>query len=193
VTLRAGLLLVVCGCTPSQVTDEERAALLRLALPPLPPDRTNAVADKDDAAALGQMLFFDPRYSGPLLVGDDGHNGALGAAGQRGLVACASCHDPARGGSDHRSQGPTSLGVAWGGRNAPTVFDDALEPRPWKFWDGRKDSQWSQALGPPEGAAELASSRVEVVRLLSDHYRGTYEKIFGPLMDTSSLPASGRP
>jgi cytochrome c peroxidase len=34
---------------------------------------------------------------------------------------------------------------------------------------------------------------VEVVRLLSDHYRGTYEKIFGPLMDTSSLPASGRP
>jgi cytochrome c peroxidase len=187
------LLLCLCGCAGGDLTDEERAALARLALAPLPPDPTNAVADDARAATLGQMLYFDPRYSGPLAIGDDGANGALGAAGETGKVACASCHDPADGGSDQRSRGATSLGAGWTGRNAPTVLDAAHSIKPWMFWDGRRDSLWAQALGPPEGAVELNSSRVEVVRHLAAHYRAPYEELFGPLPDVSRLPARGKP
>ena len=47
-------------------------------LPPLPPDPSNAVADDAGAAALGQKIFFDTRFSA------------------NGEVACASCHQPQR-------------------------------------------------------------------------------------------------
>jgi cytochrome c peroxidase len=64
------------------------------------------------------------------------------------------------------------------------------------FWDGRKDSMWSQALGPPEGPVEMNSSRLTVVHFIAAHYRAPYEKVFGPLPDLSDatrFPASGRP
>src|SRR5437899_9272401 len=84
-------LLYMVACDGDPLTAEERAALQDLTLRPLPADPTNAVADDATAARLGQALFFDPRFSGPLLIGDDGFNGGLGPAGQSGLVACASC------------------------------------------------------------------------------------------------------
>ena len=34
----------------------------------------------------------------------------------------------------------------------------------WFFWDGRKDSLWSQALGPPESQAEHGISRTKTNR-----------------------------
>ena len=37
-------------------------------LPDPPPDLTNRFADNRAAARLAQMIFFDPRYSGPLQV-----------------------------------------------------------------------------------------------------------------------------
>ena len=50
-------------------------------------------------------------------------------------------------------------------RNAPTVFNAAYSPL-WQFWDGRADSLWSQALSPPEGAAECNGSRLAVAHVL---------------------------
>jgi cytochrome c peroxidase len=190
---RLVFLAGLCGCAGGDVTEEERALLARLTLQPLPPDPTNAVADDARAATLGQELFFDSRYAGPLAIGDDGANGALGAAGETGKVACASCHDPAQGGTDRHSRGATSLGAGWTGRNAPTVVNAARSRTPWMFWDGRKDSLWAQALGPPEGAVEINSSRVAVVRHLAAHYRAPYEELFGALPDVSLLPATGKP
>ena len=89
-------------------------------------------------------------FSGPIVLAS-----TLGTPGEMGKISCASCHDPANGGSDHRSGGPTSHGAAWTGRNSPTVLNSAmLTPTRWVFWDGRKDSLWSQALGPAEAPGE---------------------------------------
>ena len=81
----------------------------------------------------------------------------------------------------------TSLGVGYTGRNAPTVINAAYSPL-WQFWDGRADSLWSQALSPPEGTAECASSRLRVVHFLYDHYRKDFEDLFGD----GSLPSTIR-
>ena len=58
---------------------------------------------------------------------------------------------------------------------------------PFLFWDGRKDSLWSQALGPLEDAAEHGGNRVRFVRLVAGATTATdYEAVFG------ALPALGR-
>ncbi|NNC55329.1 MAG: hypothetical protein HKO07_06385, partial [Pseudomonadales bacterium] len=51
----------------------------------------------------------------------------------------------------------------------------------WYYWDGRKDSLWSQSLAPIEAAAEMNSSRWYVARLVGQTkaYRQHYEKLFG--------------
>ena len=63
----------------------------------------------------------------------------------------------------------------------------------WLFWDGRKDSMWSQALGPLEDAVEHGGNRTQYVHLIAEHYREPYEAIFGPLPDLSHLPLSAGP
>ena len=108
-----------------------------------------------------------------------GARGSLGAVGDEKKVACASCHDPAQAGADHRSlPSATSLGAGYTTRNAPTVFNAAYSPL-WQFWDGHADSLWSQALSPPEGEAECNSSRLAVAHALADHYRAEYDAVFG--------------
>ena len=53
---------------------------------------------------------------------------------------------------------------------------------PWLFWDGRKDSLWSQALGPLEDAAEHGSNRTRLA---------SAEKTRGARMASSSgMPRS---
>jgi cytochrome c peroxidase len=50
---------------------------------------------------------------------------------------------------------------------------------PWLFWDGRKDSQWSQALGPLESAVEHGGHRTQYAQLVAAQYRADYEAVFG--------------
>src|SRR5690606_25163683 len=86
--LAAVLVLLAVGGTViwqarsgSGWSDTERqtiAALSLAALPPLPPDPSNRVADDPRAIELGEALFSDPRLSAS------------------GTVACASCHQPDR-------------------------------------------------------------------------------------------------
>src|SRR5687768_12117295 len=56
------------ACATDDFTAEERVILESFALGPLPSSPSNAVADDQTAAALGQQFFFDPRFSGPLKV-----------------------------------------------------------------------------------------------------------------------------
>lgn len=65
----------------------------------------------------------------------------------------------------------------------------------WFFWDGRKDSAWSQALGPFESPVEHGFTRTLCAQVIIDHYKNDYEAIFGPLPDFSKrdLPSLAKP
>ena len=150
-----------------QWTDDEVMMLRSLwleSLPELPADSSNAVADNPDAAAFGRQLFFDPRLS------------------SNGGISCAICHQPVRRFTDGLQKGQ---GIGTSGRNTPSIVGVAYSP--WMYWDGRRDSQWSQALSPLEDVNEHATDRVHVTRLIAEDssYRAMYESIFGRLPDLS--------
>jgi cytochrome c peroxidase len=191
------------GCTDTRAfTDEQRAVLAQFRLPAgPPPDPSNRFADDVRAAVLGKQWFFDPRLSGPLAPGNDGvTNGSLGVAGAIGRVACASCHDLAMGGSDHRSRPPqTSLGAGYSGRNAQTVLNAAwvdLGKGGWQTWDGSGDSVWGGNLLPLEKPTSNNATRLQLAHIVFDHYKADYEALFGPLPDlsnTARFPPTGKP
>jgi cytochrome c peroxidase len=173
----AGLCAAGCfGPVHGYVADEGTEftstdlALIRLELGSLPatppPDPSNQYADDRDAAVLGQQLFFDARYS------------------QNGMLSCATCHDPNAGFQDPRSN--TSLGLQFTGRSSSTLYNVGYGSAragstDWQFWDGRKDSLWSQALGPPESSVEMGGTRSKLALLLYDKYRSSYRALFGDM------------
>jgi cytochrome c peroxidase len=151
--------------------DRRTIASLRLnQLPAVPPDPSNRVADDANAAALGKELFFDERFSKP------------------GNVSCATCHQPAFQFQDGRPRGK-AIGIT-PRRTQPLAN---VSHAPWLFWDGRKDSAWSQALAPLEDPAEHGGTRVLYVRLVSLHYRTEYEAVFGALPSLVDLPEHAGP
>jgi len=163
---------------PVPWTDADIAFLSSLSidsLPPLPPDPSNAVADDDAAAHFGHRLFFDTRLSA------------------NGAVSCATCHQPARRFTDGL---PRGRGIGTSGRNTRSIVGTAYSP--WLYWDGRRDSQWSQALTPLEDPAEQGGNRMQFVHFISaDHnYRDEYEAVFGALPDVSDplrFPSAASP
>lgn len=162
----------------AQWTASELAILRSLSLhslPALPAAPSNLIADSVQAARMGQRLFFDKRLS------------------VNGAVACATCHQP-----EHRfTDGlPTARGVGASARNTPSLVGVAYSP--WFYWDGRKDSQWSQALAPLEDSAEHGGNRMRLVRVLTvdAYYREQYAAVFGAIPDFSDLarfPADAGP
>jgi len=82
-----------------------------------PPDTTNAFGDDPRAARLGQMLFFEKAIGGPIITGDDGHNGGLGQPGR------AASHRPATGRASH-SDSDDQRGAHRSGRT----------PAQWPSW-----------------------------------------------------------
>jgi cytochrome c peroxidase len=161
-------------------------------LPAPPADLSNAHADDPKAAALGQKLFFDTRFSGALLDGDnDGSVNALGVRGQTGRVACAGCHLPDAGFSDDRTLGGAiSLAAGWGHRRTPSLLD--VGQAKLLMWDGRHDTLYNQVFGPIESAVEMNSSRLFAAQQVFANHRAEYEAVFGalpPLDDTSRFPA----
>ncbi len=172
IVLIVGLLLVmvtvgVAGwfATRPRWTEEELAILRGLsidALPALPKDPSNRYGDDLAAARFGQALFFDTRLS------------------SNGEVSCASCHQPDRSFTDGLALGE-GLGTA--GRKTMNIIGTAYSP--WQFWDGRKDSQWAQALGPLESAVEHGGDRTFYARTIAQEYADQYQSIFGSLPDLS--------
>ena len=174
------LLLALGSCRSmleqSEWTEAELVKLASLSLSSLgapPVDSSNAVADVPEAALLGHRLFFDT---------------GLSANGQ---VACASCHQPEEYFSDGRELGE---GIGRTRRHTPSVVGSAWSP--WLYWDGRKDSQWSQALEPLESAGEHGLTRVDVVRRVAEAFGAQYEAIFGdlpPVDDSERFPGRAGP
>lgn len=137
---------------------------------PAPADPSNAYEQRTDAAAFGRALFNDKRLSG------------------NGQVACASCHAADRQFQDGKRLGE---GIATGQRRTMPVMGAAHAP--FLFWDGRKDSLWSQALGPLEDAAEHGGNRVRFVKLVQAHYKAQYGAVFGAMPALGQLPDDASP
>lgn len=135
-----------------------------------PDDPSNRVYDDPKAAVFGEALFHDARMSAT------------------GTVSCASCHVAGIGFQDG-----LPLGQGIGTANRRTMPLEGVAWNAWFFWDGRKDSLWSQALGPLENPVEHGSNRVRLVRFLQETYADDYRAVFGAFPDLSGLPEDGAP
>lgn len=129
-------------------------------LEPVPADPSNRFAEDPGAAALGEKIFSDTRFS------------------DNGDVACATCHQPNKYFTDGL---PLSQGIGVTKRGAPSLIGTAYSP--WLYWDGRRDSHWSQALVPIETPVEHGFDRRRALGVIASDpgYRSAYEAIFGPL------------
>lgn len=203
-THRAGIAVALCigvlsGCSSDEGDEshgDEAMALLRTlsaeVLPAPPADATNDYAEDAAAAEFGQKLFFETRFSGRLLDGDnDGSDNALGVVGETGKVSCAGCHLPSTGFSDTRTlHQQISLGAGWGIRKAPSLLDVAQSKL--LMWDGRRDTFYNQIFGVLESPVEANSSRLYVASQVAKLHKDEYESIFGQLpdfTDTDRFPA----
>lgn len=193
------LLVCVFGCGANQdFTPAELELVAQMSpIPELPDSPTNQYADDEQAARLGQALFFERAFAGPIAVASD-----LGAVGETGKIACVDCHSnaPGAGFSDVRSSpNACSNGAAWTPRNSPTVLN--LPHYEWFAWEGRGDSVWMKSMQPVEAGISLASTRLRVAHVLFEKYQAEYEAVFGaldPALDaahpeSARFPVDGAP
>ncbi len=165
----------VRAAEPNNWSKEEVGVLRSLwlgSLPPLPKDPSNSFSDNPKAAELGKRFFFDNRFSG------------------NSKVSCATCHRPDTNFTDDL---PVAHGIGNGTRRTMPLIGVAYSP--WFFWDGRKDSLWSQALGPIENPREHGFSRTQSVSVIAKYYHKDYEEVFGPMPELSGrdLPLKAQP
>jgi cytochrome c peroxidase len=169
--------LVVVACTAAPRADrwtpaeiEELRSLWIGSLEVVPLDPTNRVADDPRAAELGRRLFFDTRLS------------------SNGRISCASCHQPD---TQFQDGTPRAVGIATTNRRTMPIAGTAYSP--FLFWDGRKDSQWAQALGPLESPVEHGGTRAQYAHVIADQYRPEYEALFGSLPEIALVPRHAGP
>ena len=105
--------------------------------------------------ALGRALFHEAKLS---------HDNTL---------SCASCHDLAKGGVDHRMHSMGST-VGEGMIKTPTVFNSGGNFK--QFWDGRAATLEEQIDGPIQSAQEMHSTWDEVAGKL--RAESTYTVLF---------------
>lgn len=162
------LLLLLPACSspgPHQWSAKEKSSIASMSIERLgdpPADPSNALADDPDAADFGQRLFFDEALSA------------------NGKVSCATCHKADRMFEDGL---PLAEAIGTTARHTPSIVGTSWSP--WFFWDGRKDSQWSQAMGPLETDVEHGTNRMAVVRHLVSAYPEAFAGLAGNLPDVS--------
>ena len=108
---------------------------------------------------IGRKLFHDPRLSG------------------NNQIACASCHDLAKGGVD-RLQNSTGIAAKQLGINTPTVLNAALNFK--QFWNGRADSLEAQVEAVVQNPMEMGSKWEDVIAKVSDDaaYKQAFTKAY---------------
>lgn len=146
------------------------ASLSLATLGPVPTDPSNKVANDPRAVELGRAIFADTRFSAS------------------GKVSCATCHQP-----DRQFQDGLALGKGVGTTGRRTMPIAGMAFSPFLFWDGRKDSLWSQALGPMESPVEHGGDRTQYAHLIATAYSAPYEALFGPLPDLDHLQGRAGP
>lgn len=113
-----------------------------------------------DKAALGKMLFFDPRLS------------------EHQNLSCASCHNPSFG---WEAALPASVGSQNTSlpRHSPTILNMAWNAQHY-FWDGRAKSLEEQASGPITSTVEMNMPLHDLVRRLQgiDGYQTLFKQVY---------------
>ena len=163
--LGAALVALLMGAALAQplvspLSNEDLPRLLAHGPWPPPPvhDPSNRASARPAAIGYGAALFHDTRLS------------------RDGSLACASCHQPARGFSDGL---PRSVGLQPGTRN--TLGLDNVGQQRWLSWDGANDNLWAQSLRPLLDAREMGSSLAQVARTVRGDpgLRDGYRRAFG--------------
>lgn len=170
---RCALTAIACvfltACEGEPFTEREKNILATLTIDKLqqPVSESNRYAFNNEAQEFGEKLFNEKGLS------------------ESGEFSCASCHDP----ENHFIDGvPIAVAAGEGQRNTPPLHGVAWYS--WFYWDGRRDSLWSQALTPIEAPVEMAGNRVAVARFIASapDYLTEYQSIFGPLPFDKSDP-----
>ena len=151
----AGWMLAAPAVLATAVLAGAPAAVANEPIKPIPVE-TGADPDK---AALGRLLFHDPRLSSDS------------------SVSCASCHDLANGGDD-AARVSTGVEGRQGIVNSPTVYNAALNFK--QFWDGRADTLEDQIDGPVQTSFEMGNLWPDVVAALyqDDHYPEAFGALY---------------
>ncbi|MBM38418.1 MAG: cytochrome-c peroxidase [Woeseia sp.] len=171
----SSLLISACDINSSKTDEwnENEIVILKSlwlkSLPNLPDDPSNSVANSKLAAEFGKKLFFDTRLSA------------------NGKVSCATCHQAERQFTDGLKK---AIAIGMSDRNTPSIVGSQYSP--WQYWDGRRDSQWSQSLAPLENAHEHGTNRFQVIKVIFEdlEYRKIYQELFGPLKRAEQLSDS---
>ena len=161
--------IFVFGCCPSRTANAQTATSARpagrpvsisppLGLPPLEIPSDNPPTT--ETIALGRRLFFEPKLSND------------------GTIACASCHDPEKGFTDHKSV-PTGVRNQTGARSAPSIVNSAYYQS--LFWDGRAPSLEKQVEGPVSNPIEMGNTLEAAVQRLQEDtsYREDFRRAWG--------------
>lgn len=106
---------------------------------------------------LGKKLFYDKRLS------------------KYGDLACSTCHDPKSAFTENNKSLPTGTSAQLGGRNAPSLYDVALNSTFNR--DGSAASISSQANGPLTNPLEMANASLEAVAIRISKLRD-YQRYF---------------
>ncbi|MBL9037161.1 MAG: hypothetical protein JNG84_01480 [Archangium sp.] len=186
-----GLLLTASGCGPAgeawcgaggcDFSAHEWSALTSLAGLGAPPDDpSNAYASSDVAAALGHQLYFDTRFSGNATLLDTLRRPvpyARAPLGQPTGIACVTCHDVTRAGTDVSSIPNTvSIGAGWYDVNSQQTVNAAHYTL--IYWNARNDSLWAQIVAVTESFVSMGSNRLKVVWLMKQKYAAAYAQAF---------------
>jgi cytochrome c peroxidase len=160
-------------------------------LPEPPADTTNHYADSARARSLGEELFYDAGFSGPLKVASD-----LGAVGESGKVSCASCHSGPVLDDERSVPRNVSLGTDFHTRNAPALVNSSYYA--WVGWGGRFSAQWELPIAVVESGIIMNGNRLQLAHRIFDLYRRPYVRVFGALdpalgSDPVRFPAAAKP
>jgi cytochrome c peroxidase len=187
---------LACGKHGCLFTDDawsRVASLAGIADAAPPPDPSNAYEDRPAAIALGHQLYFEPRLSGVSTwkdtLGRPAPNPRTPAKGDPLSISCATCHDPARYGSDFTSlPGNVSTGAGWYDVNGQQTLNAAFFSI--FYWNGRTDTLWAQAAQVIESPVSMNGDRLNTFWVIASLYRDAYSAVFCTNPDGSARDAA---
>ncbi len=148
------------GLPSPAFTKEEWAILQSMSPAILVPDTTNEYEQNENAAMIGQQVFFDAQFS------------------SNKEVSCATCHEPEKYFTDGVA---VAVGTGQTTRNSPTVLNAAHQR--WFFWDGRTDTLWGQPIQTMEHPAEMNFPREQIISTIAQDKKlaSSWTDTFGEL------------